>query len=191
MCTTNISVENHFLHCINSFASWVLSLLFSDEEPSADESKNEHFCFSTHFPSGQSRQSKHHPTAIAVRQPWITFACTVSVVMCKGFSAYFESFFPKASSGRTDRYAWYFQLCICWNLRRSLFPHPQPAPPAGFEVISWLCNTLFLHCTSWTFFFFKVNMKILASKKKLSINLKYMQVQGKGKGKTSCDQACT
>lgn len=32
-------------------------------------------------------------------------------------------------------------------------------------------------------------MKIPASKKKLSINFKYMQVQGKGKSKTSCDQA--
>lgn len=31
-------------------------------------------------------------------------------------------------------------------------------------------------------------MKILASKMKLSINLKYMQVQGKRKGNTNCDQ---
>lgn len=122
MHTTNISVEKHFLHCINSFASWVLSLLFSDEEPSADESENEHFFFSTHFLSWQSCHNRHHPTVTAVRQPWIPFACTVSVVMCKGFSAYSESFFPKASSGWTDRYAWYFQLFICWNLCRTSSP---------------------------------------------------------------------
>lgn len=35
--------------------------------------------------------------------------------------------------------------------------------------------------------FFKVNMKILASKKELGLNLKYMQFEGKGKGNTSCD----
>lgn len=70
MPATNVLVENCFLHCINSFTSRVLSLLFSDEEPSADESENKHF-FSTHFLSGRSCRNRHHPTATAARQPWI------------------------------------------------------------------------------------------------------------------------
>lgn len=152
MPATNVLVENCFLHCINSFTSRVLSLLFSDEEHSADESENKHF-FSTHFLYGRSCRNRHHPTATAARQPWIPLAFTVSMVTCKGFSAYFESFFPKASSGWTDRYAWYFQLFICWHLCRTSSPHPQPASLAGFEVISLLCNILPLYCTSWTFFF--------------------------------------
>lgn len=51
-----------------------------------------------------------------------------------------------------------------------------------YYAISYPCTALHEH------FFFKVIMKILASKMKLSINLKYMQVQGKGKGNTNCDQ---
>lgn len=87
-----------------------------------------------------------------------------------------------------------WQICMVFpalyllELTQILVPSP-PACTTGwirgyFMVMQYLIPALHL----MNFFFFKVNMKILASKKKLSINLKYMQVQGKGKGKTSCEQ---
>lgn len=70
----------------------------------------------------------------------------------------------------------------------------NPSPPACttswtggyFMVMQYLSPVLY-----YMNMFFKLHMKILASEKKLGINLKYMQVHGKGKGNTSCDQACT
>lgn len=155
MHTTNTSVEKHFFTLYQQFC-FLSSLLAVFRWRTFCRWIREWAFFSSQHTShlGSHVRNRHHPTVAAVRQPWITFACTVSVAVCKGFSSYFESFFPKASSGWTDRYAWYFQLFIRWNLCRTSSPHPQPAPPAGFEVISWLCNTLALYCTSWTFFHF-------------------------------------
>lgn len=144
------------------------------------------FFFSTHFPSGQSCQEQAPPNSSC---------CTAALDHLRLYSkcSSVQRIFILLWKLFSKSFLWMnWQICMVFPTFYSLelVQNLIPSPPACttswiwgyFMVMQYLSpllhfmNIFSLHEHS------TVNMKILASKKKLGINLKYMQVHRKGKG---------